>query len=85
MGTHVVMINVLYPKLIGQRVRLNPLAVVLSLLFWFWIWGAMGVILAVPITGAAKIVCDHVDSLRSLGAWLGDKSMRAGQAQIPCQ
>ena len=74
MGTHVVMINVLYPKLIGQRVRLNPLAVVLSLLFWFWIWGAMGVILAVPITGAAKIVCDHVDSLRSLGAWLGDKS-----------
>lgn len=72
-GTHVVMMNVLYPKLIGQRVRLNPLAVVLSLLFWFWIWGAMGVILAIPIVGAAKIVCDYVDSLKGLGAWLGDK------------
>jgi predicted PurR-regulated permease PerM len=72
-GTHAVMMNVLYPKLIGQRVRLNPLAVVLSLLFWFWIWGAMGLILAVPIVGAAKIVCDYVDSLRGLGAWLGDK------------
>ncbi len=71
-GTHVVMMNVLYPKLIGQRVRLNPLAVVLSLLFWFWIWGAMGVILAIPIVGAAKI-CDYVDSLEGLGAWLGDK------------
>jgi predicted PurR-regulated permease PerM len=73
-GTHAVMMNVLYPKLIGQRVRLNPLAVVLSLLFWSWIWGAMGVILAVPIVGAVKIVCDYVDSLRGLGAWLGDKS-----------
>jgi predicted PurR-regulated permease PerM len=73
-GTHAVTMNVLYPKLIGQRVRLNPLAVVLSLLFWSWIWGAMGLVLAVPIVGAAKIVCDYVDSLRGLGAWLGDKS-----------
>jgi predicted PurR-regulated permease PerM len=71
-GTHAVMMNLLYPKLIGRRVRLNPLAVVLSLLFWSWIWGAMGLILAVPIVGAAKIVCDYVDSLRGLGAWLGD-------------
>jgi predicted PurR-regulated permease PerM len=72
--THAITMNVLYPKLIGQRVRLNPLAVVISLLFWSWIWGAMGVILAVPIVGAAKIVCDYVDSLRGLGAWMGDKS-----------
>jgi predicted PurR-regulated permease PerM len=73
-GTHLVMMNLLYPKLVGKRVRLNPLAVVLSLLFWVWIWGAMGLILAVPIVGAAKIMCDHVDSLRGLGAWLGLRS-----------
>ena len=73
---HAVVINVLYPKLIGQGVRLNPLAVVLSLLFWSWIWGAMGLVLAVPIVGAAKIVCDYVDSLRGLGAWLGSESYR---------
>ena len=69
---HVVTMNVLYPKIVGKRLRLNPLAVTLSLLFWAWIWGGMGLLLAVPIVGATKIVCDHVDSLRPLGAWLGD-------------
>jgi predicted PurR-regulated permease PerM len=69
---HVATMNVLYPKIVGKRLRLNPLAVTLSLLFWAWIWGGMGLLLAVPIVGATKIVCDHVDSLRGLGAWLGD-------------
>jgi predicted PurR-regulated permease PerM len=72
-GVHAIMMNFVYPKLMGKRLRLNPLAVVLSLLFWAWIWGAMGLILAVPIIGATKIVCDYTDSLRGLGAWLGDE------------
>lgn len=69
---HIVTLNVLYPKIVGKRLRLNPLAVALSLLFWSWIWGGMGLLLAVPVVGATKIVCDHVDSLRGFGAWLGD-------------
>ena len=69
---HLVTMNVLYPKLVGRRVRLNPLAVTLALLFWAWIWGAMGLVLAIPIVGATKIIFDHVDSLRPLGAWLGE-------------
>jgi predicted PurR-regulated permease PerM len=68
---HVVSMNVLYPKIVGKRLRLNPLVVTLSLFFWAWIWGAMGLILAVPLVGATKIICDYVDSLRGLGAWLG--------------
>ncbi len=72
-GTHALIMNVLYPKLIGPRARLNPLAVVLSLLFWSWIWGPMGLLLAIPIVGSTKIVCDYVDSLRGVGTWLGDK------------
>jgi predicted PurR-regulated permease PerM len=71
-GLHVLTMNVLYPKIVGKRLRLNPLVVTLALLFWAWIWGAMGLILAVPIVGATKIICDYVDSLRGLGAWLGD-------------
>ena len=71
-GLHVVTMHVLYPKIVGKRLRLNPLAVTLSLLFWAWIWGGMGFILAVPLVGATKIICDYVDSLRGLGAWLGD-------------
>jgi predicted PurR-regulated permease PerM len=71
-GLHVVTLNILYPKIVGKRLRLNPLAITLSLLFWAWIWGAMGLILAVPMVGATKIICDYIDPLRGLGAWLGD-------------
>jgi predicted PurR-regulated permease PerM len=70
--THVIALNVLYPKIIGRRLQLNPLAVTLALLFWGWLWGAMGLILAVPLTAAIKIIFDHVDNLRSWGNWLGE-------------
>jgi len=69
---HVVGMNLLYPKLIGRRLRLNPLAVALSLLFWGWIWGALGLILAIPLMASAKIICDFVEPLRGLALWLGD-------------
>ncbi len=53
-GLHLLSMNVLYPKIVGKRLRLNPLAVTLALLFWAWIWGAMGLLLAVPLVGATK-------------------------------
>ncbi|MGH9503502.1 MAG: AI-2E family transporter [Terriglobales bacterium] len=71
-GLHVVTMNVLFPKIVGKRLRLNPLAISLSLLFWAWIWGALGLILAVPLVGATKIICDYIDPLRGFGEWLGD-------------
>lgn len=74
-GLHVLTINFIYPRIVGRRLRLNPLVVSLSLLFWAWIWGAPGLILAIPILGAAKIICDHVDSLRGLGSWLGETTV----------
>jgi len=71
-GLHLIAMNVLYPKILGKRLQLNPLALTLGLLFWGWLWGAMGLILAVPITGAVKIICDHIERLRPYGAWLGE-------------
>ncbi len=71
-GLHIFAINVFYPKLIGKRLQLNPLVVAISLLVWGWIWGAAGLVLAVPITAALKIIFDHVESLRPYGAWLGE-------------
>jgi predicted PurR-regulated permease PerM len=73
-GVHVLTMNVVYPKFIGKRLKLNPLAVSLSLLFWAWIWGAPGLVFAIPLLGAAKIICDHIDSLRGLGLWLGESA-----------
>lgn len=71
-GLHLFAMNVLYPKVLGKRLQLNPLALTISLLFWGWMWGASGLVLAVPITGAAKIICDHVERLRPFGTWLGE-------------
>ena len=70
--SHLIALNLLYPKIIGSRLQLNPLAVTLSLLFWGWLWGAMGLILAVPLTAALKIIFDHVEGLKPFGNWLGE-------------
>jgi predicted PurR-regulated permease PerM len=73
-GLHLLALNVLYPKFLGSRLALNPLAVTVALLFWGWIWGAMGLILAIPMTAAAKIVFDHIEHLRPFGTWLGEST-----------
>lgn len=67
---HIVTANLLVPAMVGWRVRLNALALTVSLLFWGWMWGAMGLILAIPITAVIKVVCDHVESLQPVGRWL---------------
>ena len=72
LGLHLFSMNVLYPKVIGKRLQLNPLLVTIALLVWGWIWGALGLILAVPVMGVIKIVCDHVATLRPLGEWMGE-------------
>lgn len=71
-GLHLLALNVLYPKLLGSRLRLNPLAVTIALLFWGAVWGAVGLLLAIPITGAIKIVFDHVESMKPYADWLGE-------------
>jgi predicted PurR-regulated permease PerM len=71
-GMHVLALNVLYPKMLGSRLKINPLAVTIALLFWGAVWGAVGLVLAIPITGAIKIVCDHVESMKPYADWLGE-------------
>src|ERR1700691_1938436 len=71
-GLHLLALNVLYPKLLGSRLRINPLAVTIALLFWGAVWGAVGLVLAIPITGAIKIVFDHVESMKPYADWLGE-------------
>ncbi len=72
LGLHILALNVLYPKILGKRLQLNPLAVTMSLLVWAWLWGAIGLLLAIPITAAMKIIFDHIDSLKPYGVWLGE-------------
>lgn len=67
---HILTANFLIPALIGWRVRLNALALTISLLFWGWMWGAMGLVLAIPIMAVFKVICDHVERLQPVGRWL---------------
>ncbi len=69
---HLFSMNFLYAKIIGRRVRLNPLVVTVALMFWGLIWGGIGLVLAIPITAAVKTVCDNVEALESYGKLLGD-------------
>jgi predicted PurR-regulated permease PerM len=67
---HLVAANLLIPALVGWRIRLNALALTVSLLFWGFLWGAMGLILAIPVTAVIKVICDHVESWQPVGRWL---------------
>jgi predicted PurR-regulated permease PerM len=69
---HLIALNLLYPKVVGSRVHLNPLVVTIALMFWGTLWGAIGLLLAIPITAAIKAVCDNVISMQGFGKLLGD-------------
>ena len=69
---HLVGLNLLYPKMVGSRVHLNPLAVTVALMFWGLLWGGAGLVLAIPITAGMKAVFDNVHGLEVYGRLLGD-------------
>ena len=67
---HVLAVNLVAPQLVGRRVRLNAVAITIALLFWGWVWGGMGLVLAIPITAALRVICDHTESWKPIGRWL---------------
>ncbi len=69
-GIHVVAQNLIAPQLVGRQVQLNAVAITISLLFWGWVWGGMGLILGIPITAALRVVCDHTQTWKPVARWL---------------
>ena len=78
---HLISANLLIPKFIGSRVNIGPVAATMGMLFWGWLWGVMGLLLAVPLTAFVKLVADchpsliHISNLlaetpRPIPAWL---------------
>jgi predicted PurR-regulated permease PerM len=63
--------SIITPMILGQRLRLNPVAIFIGLLFWGWLWGVAGALLAVPILVVIKIVCDHYEPLSPVAEFLG--------------
>lgn len=62
--------NFITPWVMGRSLTLNPVLILLSLVFWGWIWGIAGVILAVPILAAFKIFCAHIKPMEPLAEFL---------------
>ncbi|HTC40449.1 MAG TPA: AI-2E family transporter [Candidatus Acidoferrales bacterium] len=69
-GIHVVAQNLIAPQLVGRQVQLNAVAITISLLFWGWVWGGMGLILGIPITAALRVICDHTEDWKPVARWL---------------
>jgi predicted PurR-regulated permease PerM len=76
-GTSVVITSLegylLTPIMLGQAARVNSVAVFVSVMFWGWMWGVLGMLLAVPILMIIKTVADHVESLATLSELLGER------------
>ncbi|HSY80439.1 MAG TPA: AI-2E family transporter [Gemmatimonadaceae bacterium] len=71
---NVIQANVATPLLMSRQLTLNPVVIFVSLALWGFIWGVPGVLLAVPILATFRILCDHVDSLAGIGAFLGERA-----------
>lgn len=62
--------NFVAPHVVGHRLELNPGAILLSIALWGFLWGVIGVVLAVPVLIVMKVICDNVDSLAAIGQFL---------------
>ncbi|HEX2344795.1 MAG TPA: AI-2E family transporter [Vicinamibacterales bacterium] len=64
--------SLLTPMLMGRAASMNQVAVFVGLLFWSWVWGVWGMLLAVPMMMVIKVICDHVEPLQPVGHLLGE-------------
>ena len=67
LGIHIIEGELVTPAILARRFTLNPVAVILSIIFWYWMWGVPGAILAVPMLAICKIICDRIKPLMAFG------------------
>ncbi|GBE16067.1 AI-2 transport protein TqsA [bacterium BMS3Abin14] len=68
---HMIIGGAVAPKVVGDRLNLSPVVILLSLLFWGWLWGIIGALLSVPIASAVKILCENVEELKPISIMMG--------------
>ncbi len=73
-GVQMLMGNAIEPRLMAFSLNLSALLVLVSLIFWGWLWGILGMVLAVPLTATVKIIFENVDNLRPLAILMSGRS-----------
>ena len=63
--------QIVTPMVLGLRFTLNPVVIFVWLIFWGWMWGILGAMLAFPMLAIFKILCDHIQPLTPIGEFLG--------------
>jgi predicted PurR-regulated permease PerM len=63
--------NIVTPLVLGNRLRLNTVAIFIGMMFWWYVWGVPGALMAVPMMATIKIFCDHFEDLAPIGEFLG--------------
>jgi predicted PurR-regulated permease PerM len=74
LAVNLVQANFVSPTVLGRRLTLNPVAILLGLVFWWWLWGVGGAFIAVPLLATFKIFCDHIEALAPIGEFLGERA-----------
>ena len=67
---HLIEGETITPMLLARRFTINPVLVIISLVFWYWMWGVPGAILATPMLAVTKIICDRIASLTAFGHFI---------------
>lgn len=73
LSVNMILGNFVEPKVQGRSLGLSPFVIIVSLSIWGWIWGFMGMILAVPVTVILKIVCENIEFLKPISILMGSK------------
>ncbi len=71
--------------LLGARLQLNAVAVFLTVIFWTWLWGIPGALMAVPILALIKVICDHVPALATFGNFLSGRAIDPAPLELPSE
>ena len=79
---HIIDSNILLPKVVGSKVKINALVTILGVILGSTIWGIPGMFLAIPIIAILKVIFDGVDSLNPWGMLLGDDAAAVRQRQV---
>lgn len=65
--------NLITPMILGRRLTINPVAVFLSVIFWAWLWGIPGALMAVPLLACVKVICDRSEQLAPVSQLLSGR------------